>query len=82
MKNVTIGEFKKKLPDLLADVSRGESILLQKGRRRENVALLTPPPRETPPARRLGLLAKRGKPVFRHWEMDPESLLTPLSRDR
>lgn len=75
MKSVTIAEFKRDLPALLAEVAKGESILLQKGRSRENVAILKPFKAEPGKARPLGLLAKRGKPVFKDWEMTEEGFL-------
>lgn len=75
MKSVTIAEFKRHLPTLLGQVAKGESVILQKGRRRENVAILTPF-REAPArARELGLLAKRGKPVFKDWSMTEDEFL-------
>ena len=75
MKSVTIAEFKRDLPSLLAAVAKGESILLQKGRSRENVAILTPFKPLPGKARPLGLLAKRGKPVFKSWEMTEDEFL-------
>lgn len=75
MKKTTIAEFKRHLPDLLAAVSRGESIILQKGRKRENVAILTPYHESTQVARPLGLFSKRGKPVFKDWQLTDESFL-------
>lgn len=77
MKAVTIGEFKRRLPELLKAVEQGEKILLQRGRRRESVAMLTPcPPPEN--KRPLGLLAERGEPKFRDWEITEEDFLHPL----
>lgn len=75
MKSVTIAEFKRRLPELLAEVEAGSTILVQRGRKRERVAVLAPCPVEDPAPRRLGLLAKRGKPEFRDWAMDEESFL-------
>lgn len=69
MKTMTIAEFKRHLPALLGEVAKGESIILQKGRKRENVAMLTPFKTEPAKARELGLFAKRGKPVFKDWAM-------------
>lgn len=75
MKKVTIAEFKRHLPALLGQVARGESVILQKGRKRENVAILTPFKEESGKARELGLLAKRGKPVFKDWPMNEDDFL-------
>ena len=75
MKTVTIAEFKRHLPALLGEVANGESIILQRGRKRENVALLTPFKAEPAKARPLGLLAKRGKPVFKDWSISEDDFL-------
>jgi antitoxin (DNA-binding transcriptional repressor) of toxin-antitoxin stability system len=75
MKAVTIAEFKRHLPSLLGQVANGESVILQKGRRRENVAILTPFREPPAKARELGLLAKRGKPVFKDWAMNEDEFL-------
>lgn len=76
MKSVTIAEFKRNLPVLLGEVAKGSSIVVQKGRRRENVAILTPYSSTRLPPRQLGLLSKRGKPVFKDWKMSEEEFLT------
>ena len=76
MKSVTIAEFKRHLPVLLGEVAKGQSVVLQKGRRRENVALLTPfKIASSDKARPLGLLSKRGKPVFKGWQMSDDDFL-------
>lgn len=75
MKSVTIAEFKRDLPALLGEVARGESVLLQKGRGRENVAILSPYKPAPGKARQLGLFARRGKPVFKNWEMNEDDFL-------
>ncbi len=75
MKTVTITEFKRDLPALLGEVAKGESVILQKGRSRENVAILTPFKTVPNKARRLGPLAKRGKPVFKNWQITEEDFL-------
>lgn len=69
---MTIAEFKRDLPALLAKVAQGSSIVVQKGRRRENVAILAPFKSKQPSSRPLGLLATRGKPVFSDWAMSEE----------
>ncbi len=72
---MTIADFKRNLPALLGEVAKGASIVVQKGRNRENVAILVPyaSVRKTP--RQLGLLARRGKPVFKNWSMSEEDFL-------
>ncbi len=76
MKSVTIAEFKKDLPALLKDVAKGESILLQKGRSRENVAILTPFKAKPGKPRELGILSRRGKLVFHDWSMSEDDFIT------
>ena len=75
MKTVTLAEFKRHLPSLLGEVANGESIIIQKGRKRENVAMLTPFKAEPAKARELGILAKRGKPVLKDWVISEEDFL-------
>lgn len=77
MKTVTIAEFKRDLPILLGEVAKGESVILQKGRSRENVAILTPFKPVSGKARQLGLFAKRGKPVFKDWQITEDEFLSP-----
>lgn len=76
MKTVTIAEFKRHLPVLLGEVAKGESVLLQKGRKRENVAILAPFIESPSKSRRLGLFSKRGKPVFKNWSMNEDEFLS------
>jgi len=76
MKAVTIAEFKRNLPVLLGEVAKGASIVVQKGRSRENVAILAPFSSAQGSARKLGLLAKRGKLVFKNWQMSEDDFLT------
>ena len=75
MTTVTLAEFKRHLPSLLGEVANGESIIIQKGRKRENVAMLTPFKAEPAKARELGILAERGKPVFEDWVISEEEFL-------
>ena len=75
MKTVTIAEFKRDLSTLLEAVAKGDTIVLQKGRRRENVAVLAPVSSLTSKPRKLGILSKRGKPVFRDWSLNEETFL-------
>jgi antitoxin (DNA-binding transcriptional repressor) of toxin-antitoxin stability system len=76
MKSVTIAEFKRNLPVLLSEVAKGSSIVVQKGRSRENVAILAPYSSPRGNTRELGLFSKRGKPVFKNWNMSEDDFLT------
>ena len=76
MKSVTIAEFKRNLPILLGEVAKGASIVVQKGRSRENVAILAPFSSAQGNPRQLGLLAHRGKPVFKDWTMSEDDFLS------
>ena len=76
MKAVTIAEFKRHLPELLGEVAKGESVIVQKGRKRENVAILAPFTEAPAKSRQLGLLSNRGKPVFKDWSMNEEDFLS------
>ncbi len=75
MQSFTVGEFKQKLPEILEQVSKGKSVILQKGRRRENVAILTPYSEKKSAPRKLGVFAKRGIPKFKDWELAPDDFL-------
>lgn len=75
MKCVTIAKFKRNLPTLLGEVAKGASIVVQKGRSRENVAILAPFSSVSGKPRQIGLLAERGKPVFKNWDMTEDDLL-------
>ncbi|MEI8037106.1 MAG: hypothetical protein WCJ14_01835 [Verrucomicrobiota bacterium] len=75
MQSVTIAEFKRNLPVLLGEVAKGSSIIVQKGRSRENVAILAPFSTAQRSPRQLGLLSKRGKPVFKNWSMNEDDFL-------
>lgn len=77
MQAFTIGEFKAKLSDILDRVSRGESVILQKGRSKKSVAILSPFQPSNQKSRKLGPLSSRGKPVFKNWEMSEEEFLSP-----
>lgn len=72
---MTIGEFKRRLPELLDEVARGGRIVLQRGRKRENVAILGPFTEDVFRPRKLGILAGRGKPTFRNWDVTEEDFL-------
>ena len=75
MKSVTIAEFKRELPALLSEVAKGASVVVQKGRRRENVSMLVPFSNIPNKPRPLGVLASRGKPVFKDWETNEDDFL-------
>jgi antitoxin (DNA-binding transcriptional repressor) of toxin-antitoxin stability system len=63
MKQVSVADFKASFSDWLDAVRRGERIAIQYGRRKEIVAILSPPPRlGAGSPRRLGAL--RGKARF------------------
>lgn len=74
MKAITLAEFKRQLPLMLLEVAKGESIIIQKGRKRENVAMLTPFKDLQVEARKLGPLSKRGKPLFKDWSITEQDL--------
>jgi antitoxin (DNA-binding transcriptional repressor) of toxin-antitoxin stability system len=76
MKAVTIGDFKQNLPELLKDIAAGEVVLLQKGRSRKNVAVVSAWNPSAMASRKLGLLANRGEPEFMDWEMTEEDLIS------
>lgn len=75
MRCVTIAEFKRNLPALLGEVAKGASIVVQKGRSRENVAILAPFSSVSGKPRQIGLLAERGKPFFKNWDMTEDDVL-------
>jgi len=75
MKSFTIGEFKKRLPEILKQVSEGDSVILEKGRRHEKVAILSPYLEQPDEPRQLGIFSKRGKPDFNNWAMDENEFL-------
>jgi antitoxin (DNA-binding transcriptional repressor) of toxin-antitoxin stability system len=76
VKIVTIAEFKRQLPELLREVAKGESVVVQKGRKRENVAILAPFTGAPSPTRQLGIFSKRGKPVFKDWTLSEDDFLS------
>jgi len=76
VKTVTIADFKRNLPLILDEVAKGESVIVQRGRKRQNVAILGPFHETVSQPRPLGLLAKRGKPVFKDWAMDESDFLS------
>lgn len=71
---LTIGEFKARLPEALALVQKGESVVVTYGRNKRPVAVFGPPPR--PKKRRLGLLeGKFHVTIGPDWEMTEEEFL-------
>ena len=60
---MSVADFKTNFSGLLDDIRQGESIAILYGRRKEVVALLTPPPKRRARGRRLGVL--EGKAQFR-----------------
>lgn len=75
MKSVTIAEFKRQLHTLLAAVAKGDTILLQKGRNHEDVAILAPVPRDKKRPRKLGILSSRGKLAIKKLVMTEDEFL-------
>ncbi|MCF6311965.1 MAG: hypothetical protein L3J39_05900 [Verrucomicrobiales bacterium] len=75
MKTFTIGEFKQKLPEILQQVAKGESVVLEKGRRNEKLAIFSPYIENQTEPRKLGIFAQRGKVQFKQWEMDADEFL-------
>jgi antitoxin (DNA-binding transcriptional repressor) of toxin-antitoxin stability system len=77
MKMVSVADFKSNFSGLLDEVRQGERIAIQYGRRKEIVAILTPPPQPTAGAvRRLGVL--KGKARFKirsDFKMTEEELI-------
>ena len=73
-KTLTIGEFKARLPEALALVEKGETVVVTYGRSKRPVAVFGPPPR--PKKRKLGLL--EGKATVRiapDWKITEEEFL-------
>lgn len=71
---LTIGEFKARLPEALALVEKGESVVVTYGRNKRPVAVFGPPPRRS--KRKLGQLAgKFSVTIGPNWEMTEEELL-------
>lgn len=75
MKSFTIGEFKLRLPEILKQVSEGESVILEKGRSHKKVAILSPYQEYSVEPRLLGIFSKRGCPNFSDWAMDENEFL-------
>ena len=75
MESYSIGEFKDKLPKILESVAQGNSVILQKGRKRENIAVLKPFVPSSGTNRKLGPLSRRGTLKFKSWELDDDTLL-------
>jgi len=71
---LTIGEFKARLPEAIALVEKGESVIVTYGRNKRPVAVFGPPP--APPKRKLGHLAgKMRVTIASDWELTDESFL-------
>jgi antitoxin (DNA-binding transcriptional repressor) of toxin-antitoxin stability system len=75
MKSYTIGEFKRQLPAILSQVAEGNTVVVEKGRRREKVAQLSPFQNPKNSKRKLGPLASRGRLKIKNWELGDQSLL-------
>lgn len=73
-KSLTIGEFKARLPEALALVKKGETVMVTYGRNKRTVAVLAPPP--PPRKRKLGMFAGKLKvKIGPNWEMTEEEFL-------
>ncbi len=71
---LTIGEFKARLPEALALVEKGESVVVTYGRSKRPVAVFGPPPPRK--KRRLGLLAgKATVEIAKDWKITEEEFL-------
>lgn len=75
MKRVSVAEFKAKFSDWLDAVQHGERIAVQYGRRKEVVAILTPPAQVAAgSSRRLGALQGKARskvgPAFKMTEAE------------
>jgi antitoxin (DNA-binding transcriptional repressor) of toxin-antitoxin stability system len=73
-KSLTVGEFKAHFSDVLSMVEEGATIEVTYGRKRETVAILSPPPPSRP--RKLGKLKGRVKATFaKDWKLSEEEFL-------
>lgn len=77
MKTMSVGDFKKDFSAALDRVRRGERIAVSFGRKKEIVAVLSPPDHgETQGKRKLGRYAGRAQVRFSpDWELTDEELL-------
>ncbi|MBV6429052.1 MAG: hypothetical protein KIPDCIKN_03589 [Haliscomenobacter sp.] len=64
MQVFTVGDFKSHFSELLERVRKGEKIAIAFGRKKEVVAILTPPPKSPGLARPLGILEGKAQVVF------------------
>ncbi|MCF2496870.1 type II toxin-antitoxin system Phd/YefM family antitoxin [Dyadobacter chenhuakuii] len=75
MKTMTVGEFKTHFSQVLKDVEKGEKIGITYGRSKEVKALLVPN-EKLKESRKLGILADKGKVVFKDdFKMSEEEFL-------
>ncbi len=72
MDSFTIGEFKQQLPEILQQIAKGHSVILEKGRRHEKVAFLSPYQEVQNEPRKLAVFSARGKAKLKDWEMDSD----------
>lgn len=72
--SLSIGEFKARLPEALALVQKGESVLVTYGRKRLPVAVFGPPP--VGPKRKLGhLTGKLRVTIGPDWSITEDEFL-------
>lgn len=70
----TIGQFKARLPEALALVEKGQSVVVTYGRGKRPVAVFGPPP--ISPKRKLGLLVGKASVRFApDWKISDQDLL-------
>lgn len=73
--SLTIGQFKARLPEALALVEKGESVIVTFGRNRRPVAVLMPPPVRSS-RRKLGRLAGKVRvAIGPDWELTENAFL-------
>jgi len=75
-KAFTVGEFKARFSEALQFVEDGGTVTVTYGRRHRPVAILTAPPKNPPPQRKLGMFADRMEVSFApDWKMTEEEFL-------
>ncbi|MBS0618721.1 MAG: prevent-host-death protein [Spirochaetes bacterium] len=76
MQKLTVGEFKNRFSEVLAQVRRGETIYVQYGKKRKIVGVFSPYTTEKKPKRKLGILEGKAKiTIERDFKMTEEEFL-------
>ena len=65
MKTMTVGEFKARFSEVIAQVKAGVGFAVTYGRKKEIVGYFLPEAREMKPTRKLGLLEGKAKVTFK-----------------